>query len=355
MKPQIVNVKMNKLLNRANVVKVSIFLAIVASIALMTGGLYSRNSVYVTDNGITKEIKTNETDVYSILREEGYSLGENDRVDIRKDENGSAHITVNRAFPVSITADGKTTTVELAAGTVDYALRKAGITLGEDDKISCGTDEEVYSGMEITVTRIKKVQKVTTEAIPFTTKYVDTDEQEIGYEEVVTKGEDGSRRVIVTETYTDGVLTDTVTRRNIEKSPVNEVVERGTAEPVEFISEVAAPSSLNLVGGIPKNYARVVSGKATAYTAPAGSLTASGRYAQVGHVAVNPNVIPYGSELYIVAQDGSKAYGYCIAADTGGAMMDGRAVVDLFMDTYEDCCEWGAVYVDIYVLSEGNG
>ena len=99
----------------------------------------------------------------------------------------------------------------------------------------------------------------------------------------------------------------------------------------------------------------MLSGKSTAYTAYPGAGTASGRLAQVGVVAVNPNVIPYGSELYIVSQDGSRVYGYAVAGDTGSAMLNGHALIDLYMDTYEDCLNWGAVYVDVYVLSEGNG
>ena len=116
----------------------------------------------------------------------------------------------------------------------------------------------------------------------------------------------------------------------------------------------ANPEQLELINGIPANYEKIVSGKATAYSAKPGALTASGRYAVVGTVAVNPNVIPYGSEVYVVAQDGSRVYGYAIAADTGYGMMDGSIAVDVFMGSYEDSCKWGAVYVDIYVLSIGD-
>ena len=52
-------------------------------------------------------------------------------------------------------------------------------------------------------------------------------------------------------------------------------------------------------------------------------------------------------------------YGYAIAADTGLGMMEGTVLVDLYFgnryDHYGDSCRWGAVYVDVYVLSEGSG
>ena len=49
-------------------------------------------------------------------------------------------------------------------------------------------------------------------------------------------------------------------------------------------------------------YSSVVTGSGTAYTAPAGSLTATGVTAYHGGVAVNPNIIPYGSSFTLYQQ-----------------------------------------------------
>ena len=43
-------------------------------------------------------------------------------------------------------------------------------------------------------------------------------------------------------------------------------------------------------------------------------------------------------------------YGYCIAADTGGFAKRNSCTVDLYMNTYEECCAWGYRGVRIYVL-----
>ena len=59
-------------------------------------------------------------------------------------------------------------------------------------------------------------------------------------------------------------------------------------------------------------------------------------------------------DMVVITDDGSRVYGYAIAADTGYGMMDGSIAVDVFMGSYADSCHWGAVYVDIYVLSEGD-
>ena len=78
--------------------------------------------------------------------------------------------------------------------------------------------------------------------------------------------------------------------------------------------------------------------------------SASGRRADVGHVAVNPNVIPYGSKLYITSADGSFVYGYAIAADTGTGLMNGVVDIDLFYETYLESCLNGVRYLNVYVL-----
>ncbi len=181
----------------------------------------------------------------------------------------------------------------------------------------------------------------------------------IGTENVLVEGENGVKTYFVKETYHDGVLkSQELALESITKDPVTQVIERGTALGVPY-AKMENPESLKLVNGLPESYTRIVSGKATAYTAGYGAKTASGRLAEIGTVAVNPNVIPYGSELYIVAQDGSRVYGYAIAADTGTALMEGIIAVDLYFgnsaEHFGDSCDWGAVYADIYVLSEGSG
>ena len=98
------------------------------------------------------------------------------------------------------------------------------------------------------------------------------------------------------------------------------------------------------------NYTRVLTGSGTAYYAPAGALTATGRLARYGVVAVDPDIIPYGSILYIVSNDGQVVYGYAVAGDTGGALWAGTAIVDLYYNTYDECCQFGRRDVTIYVL-----
>lgn len=359
MKPQIVNSKMNKLVIKSRIVKLAIFVMSAVMIAMMMGSLYYRDRVYITDNGETKEMMTSETDVYAILRSAEYTLGAHDLVTYESVDDSTAYITIYRSFNVNVTADGRTDAVPVIGGTVAEALAKAGVEIGEHDTINCELTDAVYADMDITVTRISYELRTNETEIPFEVEYVDNSNMVIGTENVLVEGENGVKTYFVKETYCDGVLTNQeLALESVTKDPVTRVVERGTALGVPY-AKMDNPESLKLVNGLPESYTRIVSGKATAYTAGYGAKTASGRLAEIGTVAVNPNVIPYGSELYIVAQDGSRVYGYAIAADTGTALMEGIIAVDLYFgnsaEHYGDSCDWGAVYADIYVLSEGSG
>lgn len=355
MKSEAIRINLNRSSVRNTILKIAAFALIIVMAVILTGSLYFRSNVYITDNGVTKEARTNETDVYAILKEQGYTVGTFDSVEYTSDDK-YGYINILRAFDVIINADGKTIAVPVIGGTVFEALDKAGVTLGEFDTISCSGSDFVYDGMEVTVTRISYTERTENEVIPFETVYVDNTNLKIGAEKVITEGSDGECVRTYKDMYVNGVLTGSeLVSEDVITAAADAKIERGTACAVPY-AKMSDPSALTLVDGVPENYTRIVSGKATAYSSPkVNPLTASGRPALVGTVAVNPNIIPYGSELYIVSQDRKHVYGYAIAADTGLGMMQGTVAVDLFCASYADSCKWGAHYVDIFVISEGKG
>lgn len=134
----------------------------------------------------------------------------------------------------------------------------------------------------------------------------------------------------------------------------NEETESETVPQEEAISLLALPEWLRFdENGIPTEYTEVLSGKACAYTAEPDALMSTGKEVFQGYVAVDPDIIPYGSELYIVAEDGD-VYGYAIAADTGYSVRKGHIIVDLFMNEYDDCIQWGNKTVNVYVLKSAE-
>jgi 3D (Asp-Asp-Asp) domain-containing protein len=95
-------------------------------------------------------------------------------------------------------------------------------------------------------------------------------------------------------------------------------------------------------------YRTYVTMSAVAYSAKPGAGTYINLKAKVGRVAVDPKVIPLGSKLYIKSLDGSKDYGYAIAADTGTAIKN--TYIDLFFNTRQECLNWGQRKVRVYIL-----
>ncbi len=93
------------------------------------------------------------------------------------------------------------------------------------------------------------------------------------------------------------------------------------------------------------DYVAVMTMEATAYLPTDGDgygITATGIPATYGVAAVDPYVIPLGSRLYI------PGYGEAIAADTGGAIYGYR--IDLCMESYAECMNFGRRNVTVYVL-----
>lgn len=90
---------------------------------------------------------------------------------------------------------------------------------------------------------------------------------------------------------------------------------------------------------------------ATAYhnsDAGCNAYTATGTLARVGAIAVDPSVIPYGTRMFIVTNDGAYIYGIAVAEDCGGAIDGNR--VDLYFDTVAECWAFGIREATIYFL-----
>ena len=124
------------------------------------------------------------------------------------------------------------------------------------------------------------------------------------------------------------------------RPPVNESIGYGTNIVVRTMDTPDGPIE----------YWRVVSMRATAYTAatsgkpashPAYGITASGVPAGTGVVAIDPAVVPFRSNLYV------PGYGVAFAGDTGGAVK-GR-IIDLGYDEGE-LISWSG-FIDVYFLT----
>lgn len=308
------------------------------------------NRVVINTDGALKTVYTMRTSAESILAQNFITVGDHDEILCLYDDKGSiSEIVIHAAFSVTIEADGAETAVEMVRGTVADAFKKADVTVGEYDTANYALADEVTPGMQIVLTRVEKVVTVTTEPIAYETKYYETTLLKNGQKKTERSGVNGEKTVTVTETYSNGVLVDTKTKEKVTLKPVTAKVIVGSSKapplsPLKF-SDITLDEN-----GMPTEYKKLISGKATAYGASDGNKTSTGTKPAIGYIAVNPNVIPYGSRLYIRSKDGKHIYGFAIAADTGPSVLKNITVADLFLGSDVEIYHWGRRDVEIYIL-----
>lgn len=101
--------------------------------------------------------------------------------------------------------------------------------------------------------------------------------------------------------------------------------------------------------GAPANYKQVLNMTATAYAPGAadngrwGSQTYVGTTVRKGIAAVDPQVVPMGTKLWI------EGYGYALAEDQGSAIKGNR--IDLAFNDYNTAQDYGIQNVKVYVLN----
>lgn len=300
--------------------------------------------------------------VSDLLSELGVAVEEGQLVSVPTDTvlYSGLVVKLTNAYHIDVTADGVTQTLLIGEGTVSDALAQANVTLGENDEAVPALDEALYDNLDITVYRVTYAQRTVNEKIAFAKKTVKSASMYKGESAVTQEGVNGEKSVTYRDKIVDGAYASSeVVSETVITEAVPQITTVGTKQKAIAvaslrnggtpISQLTQPASLKIENGAPTEYKQIITGKAAAYTAAPGSKTASGRTVKPGYVAVNPNQIPYGSELWIVSTDGI-VYGYAIAADTGGFVNKGKFTVDLFMNTESECRQWGSRDVVIYVL-----
>ena len=303
---------------------------------------------YVTDsNGAKQVILTSATDPAKVMSLSGIQSEEGDKVYYTAFSGNLATLNIERAFSVNVQADGQTYPVKMVYGTVADALQRAGITLEGDDYTEPALDRLVTAGTQIVVHRVDYQDRVETQAIPYDTEYVYTSLyfRNTGRTTTVQHGAEGQQTVTTRDRYVDGELENSiVVDSTTTVQPTNHVIKTyGAGAPV---SPLTGPDGTT---NAPASYSKVLTGKATGYYSKTGKGS-SGLGLGYGTVAVDPDVIPYGTKLYITSTDGKFVYGYAVATDTGIAVQKGQILVDLFYETYAESVINGAIQVNVYVV-----
>lgn len=113
-----------------------------------------------------------------------------------------------------------------------------------------------------------------------------------------------------------------------------------TTEEIEQL-EAEREASRMIDQEVSRGAERVMMMEATAYTWT-GQRTASGTWPAVGTAAVDPEVIPLGTRLWI------EGYGEAVALDTGGLVKGD--IIDVYLPTEAECWQWGRRQVEVRIL-----
>lgn len=275
----------------------------------------------------------------------------------------NAVIEITADSYVSLAADGEVQEIATKAKTVEEFLKEQSVKLSENDILNVKKSDSIYDGMKLVIMRVEYKEEKETQYIDYGFITEETDEMYLGVTAVERYGVEGEKEVTYKCKYVDGKLVDRVLlKEEVLSQPVDQLELVGTyVEPeyqepeYEYDSDYAPSTqgggSFTDHNGNTVSYKSVLTGSATAYYAAEGAYTATGVPVYKGGVAVNPDIIPYGTSLYIVSSDGSVVYGYATAVDTGGALMSGEALVDVFYPTYDECVSWGRRNVTVYILA----
>ncbi len=256
-------------------------------------------------------------------------------------------IEIRRAFPVMVSSKQDTDVLEVVGGTVADALDELSIDVNDGDIISPPPSTAVSPGMKISLVEVREEMETETIRLPFRKEVQKDDSLVVGQTKLKTEGRSGEKSILMRVTLYDGIeVGREIVRETITREPVNQVMLEGTAPDRVPAKELITLRNDNRSRRSPPRASRVVKKmtiEATAYT-HTGKTTATGTNPKIGTIAVNPELIPYGTEIYV------EGYGWGVAEDTGAFRHRRKPQIDLFMDTVKECINWGRKDVTIYIL-----
>ena len=263
-------------------------------------------------------------------------------------------VTLAAGQTVTVRRNGETQTVKSRKESISRLLERMDIVPSPLETVAVNL---AGPGVEITVEEEIIYYDRIVEQVTFDTVRVANPEMKKGTEQVVQEGADGVRTSIYEVVFSNGQELSRQFVEEVDSTAVDQIVEYGTAADATVnskstISSVSKNSdgsgTLTLADGSTLDFSAAKSMTATAYTAGYGGAdyyTATGTSVRVGTVAVDKRVIPLGTKLYIVTNDGI-VYGTAVAEDTG---VKGDKI-DLYFDTYQQCINFGRRGCPVYIL-----
>lgn len=264
---------------------------------------------------------------------------------------GDAQLVLEKGQSVTVKANGETQTVTARHETVENLLRRLDIHPEEHDMVALDMTGDTLA---LSVTDFWLYSWEKTVETDYDTERVEDPLLYKGTEKIVQEGQSGSYVETYLDLYMDGELRSTSFINRTNDTSVTEVIAYGTR--VDSVSRDDRISEdhpnedgsgyLTFASGETLTYSKVMICSATAYAIH--GRTATGYPTQMGNIAVDPKVIPYGTRMYIQTTNGSWVYGMAVARDCGGAIKGN--IIDLWFEDLATCYRWGRRNCTVYIL-----
>lgn len=361
--------------------RVAVIVLMVAFAAgLLSQVAFAQNTYVITDGDRVVIYTTYATDPDIVLDEAGLTLGKDDTY-TTQEGSGGTEIIISRIQMVTVSDGSQVLKIGTYGETVEALLSRLGYSLDDSVRVNQPLGAATYDGMNVELVRRETKTIRYEEAVPYETTYCYDASLPQGQTQVLIQGKDGLMSRTAEVTYENGKeVSRRVTSETMLTPPTSEVVacsvdrdtkvqegsgraysvNNASTEPTE--TETSAPEpetepeaepetggTILTSSGEALHYTGVLSVQATAYSCEEETgITASGTPARVGAIAVDPSVIPLGTRLYVVSDDGQYIYGVCVAEDTGGNINGSR--IDLYFDTEAECIQFGVRSCTVYIL-----
>lgn len=298
--------------------------------------------VHIVKDNEKKTIWTVSKTVKELLKEQKIAITDHDKVqpNLEGKIKDNLEIVVNKAFSLTLADGGKEHQVWSTSTTVADFLSQQGITLNELDRIEPKADAIVKKDDVIQITRVEKVTDVVEEPVKFAVVTKKDSSLAKGSQKVVNPGKEG----LVTKEF-EVVLENgkEVSRKLLSEKTIQEKQDK-------VVAVGTKPLAVKMVASRGETGGTEIYVSSTAYTAHCSGCsgkTATGinlrANPDVKVIAVDPNVIPLGTKVYV------EGYGYAIAADTGSAIKGNK--IDVFFATKAEAYRWGRKTVKIKILN----
>lgn len=344
-------------------------LPIVCVVLILTQTVFAKTTYLINDGGQVVIHTTYATNPKVVLDEAGLELGQDD-IYTTQDGLGMSEITIQRKQNVNICYGGKTFSTVTYGETVESLLNRMGFDLKDGDVVSVALNAATYDGMTVTISQTLTQEETYTVSIPYETEYCYDASLPKGEQVVLTQGAEGQMQYTASVRYVDGQeVYRRVLNHTVLAKPVNTLIAVGTAvelpeypkepekkpeRPKKFyeadMPEIGDGVIVTEDGEV-LTYTGTLKVKATAYhnSDPGCTIyTAIGTLCRVGAIAVDPKVIPYGTRMFIVSDDGKYVYGVAVAEDCGGSIKGNR--IDLYFDSVKECNTFGIRNCTVYFL-----